>query len=254
MESVLFTKPKPITQKCLRYLVEQREELLGVFLYDKASYVDSSFALYCKEHDVPLYDTSEADAFFEKNRDHIDMIYCNTFPKRLKREWLETAKIAAINFHCAPLPEYRGVFGFNFAFLNQESEFGVTCHFLSEQFDEGDIIEVLRFPYDFERGSVKELVDLSDQYLYRLFCRTYQRFKGGEKVMGLPQSGGSYYSREDFEKAKEIRPGESEELTLRRIRAFWYPPYEGAYMRFGREKVFLVPEPQYKTLMLSLQE
>lgn len=249
MKSVLFTKPKPVTLECLQYLVNQGEQLLGVIVYNQLSYVDSPFTLYCEEHDVLLYDASEADAFFEENRNRVDMIYCSTFPKRLKREWLEAAKIAAINFHSAPLPKYRGVFGYNFAFLNQEDEYGVTCHFLAEQFDEGDVIDVLRFPYDFKKGSVKELISLADQHLYRIFCKTYQRFKSGEKVVGRPPNGGVYYSRQDFERAKETLPGESEELSLRRVRAFGYPPYEGAYIRLGREKVFLVPEAQYKVLV-----
>lgn len=251
MKSVFFTKPKPVTLECLRYLVEQGEELLGVIVYDKPSYAGSPFTLYCKENGVPLFDASEADGCFEKNLGEIDMVYCSTFPKRLKREWLEAAKIAAVNFHSAPLPEYRGAFCYNFAFLNQEKEYGITCHFLAEQIDEGDIIEVVKFPYDFEKGSLEELVSLSNQHLYRLFCKTYQHFKSGEKVAGQPQDGGTYYSRRDFEREKEVHPGESEELTLRRIRAFWYPPYEGAYIRLGGEKVFLVPERQYKALAAS---
>lgn len=249
MRSVFFTKPKPVTLECLRYLVEQGEELLGVIVYDKLSYADSPFARYCETNGVPFFDASEADDCFEKNRSRIDMVYCSTFPKRLKREWIGTAKIAAINFHSAPLPEYRGAFCYNSAFLNQEKEYGITCHFLVERIDEGDIIEVVRFPYDFEKGSLEDLVSLSNQHLYRLFCKTYQRFKNGEKVIGRPQGGGTYYSWQDFEKAKEIRLGESEELTPRRIRAFWYPPHEGAYIRLGGEKIFLVPEPQYKVLI-----
>lgn len=252
MKSILFTKPKPVTLECLRYLVEQGEELLGVIVYDKPAYAGSVFTQYCEKAGVPLFDASETDFCFEKNRDQIDMIYCNTFPKRLKREWLEAAKIAAINFHCAPLPEYQGAFCYNFAFLNQEKEYGITCHFLTEQIDKGAIIEVVRFPYDFEKGSLEDLVDLSNQHLYRLFCKTYQRFKSGEKITGQPQSGGIYYSRKDFEREKEIRPGESAELSLRRIQAFWYPPYEGAYIRLGGKKVFLLTEQQYKALVDAL--
>lgn len=249
MKSILFTKPKQLTLDCLRYLVEQGEELLGVILYDKEAYAGSAFSTYCEVNDLPLLDFSETDACFEAHKGEIDMVYCNTFPRRLKKEWIEAANIAAINFHGGPLPDYQGAFSYNFAFLNDEKEYGITCHFLAEQIDRGDIIEVLRFPYDFKNGSVKELVELSSQHLYELFQKIYTRFKDGEEVLGTPQRGpGRYYSRQDFEREKEVHSEESEELALRRIRAFWYPPYEGAYLRLGGEKVYLVPEAAYKAL------
>ena len=242
MKSIFFTKPKDVTFECLKFLVEQGEELLGVVIYDKSHYEGGKFFSYCKEKDIPIIDFAEVEETLKHRSEKIEMIYCNTFPKRLKAEWLALAQIAAINFHSAPLPDYRGVFAYNFAFLNGEKEFGVTCHYLDRNFDTGDIIEVSRFPYDFEHGNVAELVSLSNQYLYQLFCKTYLRFKNREVIVGVPQTGGHYYSRQDFENAKKIQPTDDIDMILKRVRAFWYPPYKGAYLELHGHKLYLVPD------------
>lgn len=62
-------------------------------------------------------------------------------PKRL----IDKASIAAINFHPAP-PEYPGSGCINFALYDEVSEYGVTAHVMNELVDNGEILEVRRFP------------------------------------------------------------------------------------------------------------
>ncbi len=51
-----------------------------------------------------------------------------------------------------------------------------------------------------------------------------------------------YLTREQFEALKEI-PANADAATIDRIaRAFWYPPYECAYLRVGASKVQVVPD------------
>ena len=38
-------------------------------------------------------------------------------------------------------------------------------------------------------------------------------------------------------------------LIADKIRAFWYPPFECAYVRIGGNKVMLVPEKEYRMLV-----
>lgn len=228
-------------------MVEQGECVVGVILYGKSNYAGGDFISYCDENHIQVYDFLEADTCFAQYKNNLDMLYSCIFPKKIKKRWIEAAKVAAINFHPAPLPEYRGVFGYNFAFLNHESSYGVSCHFLVDQFDEGDIIEVKRFPYNFEDGSLKELIGLSDYHMFDLFQRIYTRFKNGETVKGAPQTRGRYYSRKDFEREKHIDLADAAG-TLDKIKAFWYPPFEGAYIKIGDRKIMLVPEDEYRNL------
>ena len=62
-------------------------------------------------------------------------------PKRL----IDKASIAAINFHPAP-PEYPGSGCINFALYDEVNEYGVTAHVMNELVDNGQILEVRRFP------------------------------------------------------------------------------------------------------------
>ena len=63
----------------------------------------------------------------------------------LPKVLLDKAKVAAINFHPAP-PEYPGSGCINFALYENANEYGVTAHIMNEKVDNGEILEVRRFP------------------------------------------------------------------------------------------------------------
>ncbi|NLG33308.1 MAG: GNAT family N-acetyltransferase, partial [Syntrophomonadaceae bacterium] len=56
----------------------------------------------------------------------------------------------AINIHGALLPEYRGANPIQWAILNEENVTGVTMHYMTEQFDAGDIVAQRKVPIFFE--------------------------------------------------------------------------------------------------------
>lgn len=246
MKSLFFTKPKANTFECLKFLCEQGETVLGVVIYDSPKYTRDSFCDFCREKHIRIYNGNEVYSDFSIFKESLDVIYVNTYPELIRSALIDIAKKGAFNFHTAPLPEYRGVFGFNFAIYNQEKQYGVTAHRLSNQFDRGDIIEVERFDINPDRITVKELVELSERHLFELFKRTYFRIKQGEKINYLKQETGKYYSRKDFEELKQIRDTDTAEIIRRKIRAFWYPPYEGAYIVLDGERYCLVTEEMLK--------
>jgi methionyl-tRNA formyltransferase len=57
-----------------------------------------------------------------------------------------TARYGAINIHDGLLPKYGGFAPLNWALVNGETEVGVTVHFMSEEFDLGDIVVQRRVP------------------------------------------------------------------------------------------------------------
>lgn len=242
MNILFFTKPKASTLECLKFLYEQGEELLGVVIYDSQRFKGGDFWNFCMDKKIKIYDGDEIYSDSNRFKDKLDVIFVNTYPKLIRNGLIEMAGKGAVNFHAAPLPEYRGVFGYNFAIYNGERRYGVTVHQLSGQFDRGDIIEVDRFDIDPDNITVRELVDLSDRHLIALFKKTFLRIKNDEEIDFLKQGEGRYYSRKDFEELKQIRDTDSADVIKRKIRAFWYPPYEGAYMVLQGEKFGLVTE------------
>jgi len=80
----------------------------------------------------------DEEALVEQLRDYnIDLLvncFCNfKFSALLK-------KYEVINVHLAPLPKYRGRHPMHWALINGEREFGVTVHYMDEDFDSGAIL------------------------------------------------------------------------------------------------------------------
>lgn len=248
MKSVFFTKPKSLTLAMLEHMVDSGDEVAGVVLFGKSVYSETPFAAYCAKEGIQLLDYCECDDYFDGVA--LDAIWCCTFPRLVKQEWIASARFGAVNFHGAPLPEYRGVFAYNFAILNGEMEYGVTAHLMSETFDTGDVIEVDRFAYDCAKGSVSELVALSDAHQLEQFKKVRSSLIecGGFKAKPQDLHEGHYYSRADFENAKRILPEDDEATILRKIHAFWYPPYEGAWIELGGKRFYPVTLEMIKSL------
>jgi methionyl-tRNA formyltransferase len=69
--------------------------------------------------------------------------------------------------------------------------------------------------------------------LLALFKKVYDQARKGETLPRIPQGPGRYISKREFLALRRIEPGDSLELIERKIRAFWYPPYQGAEVRIG---------------------
>lgn len=135
--------------------------------------------------------------------------------------WRKKLPAGAVNFHPAPLPDYRGFAPYTFGILNGEKEWGVSAHFTDEGYDTGPIIRVRRFPMP-ERVSAVQLRTLSHYRLLELFTFVVGAILRGEDLPAEPQGEGTYYSREDFERERHTGPD-----TEYRRRAFYCPPHDG---------------------------
>ena len=231
MNILFFTKSKPHTLNILKSLHDQGHQVL-VVSKDAASFCDSDMYQWCNEHSVEYIDN---DTLYFRLHDgslpKIDLGISNTFGKLIRKEILDYCDGNIINFHGAILPDYKGVFGYNWGIFNQEREWGVTAHFVNEEFDAGDIIDIFRFKLDPGTITVSELEEKSQAAAEELTIKLVSQFAVSGKISGTPQSpGGHYYSRADFEKLKRVEPTDDSEVIARKIRACWCPPYEGAFI------------------------
>lgn len=240
MNVLFFTKPKKHTLECVRFLIEAGAKV-RIVIYNRDSYLETDFMKYCDSKNIIVYDGKDVYNHIS-DFTNLDVVFCNTYPELIKNKILDVAKKGGFNFHMAPLPEYKGVFGFNFAIYNEEKRYGVTCHKLSEQFDDGNLIKVMYFEIDTKNITVKELVQESERQMLGLFKYIYHALDKNEILKEVPQKGGCYYSRKQFEELKRINEDDSESEIERKIRAFWYPPYEGAYIIINGKKYTVVDE------------
>src|SRR5688500_68775 len=69
-----------------------------------------------------------------------DAVQVKTFPFRIPGSALSVPKYGFINFHYAPLPEYRGSNPLFWMIRNGVTAGGVTVHRMDEQFDTGPLL------------------------------------------------------------------------------------------------------------------
>ena len=78
-------------------------------------------------------------------KDNIFLIVLAGYLKKIPREIINVFKNKILNIHPALLPKYggKGMYGMNVhnaVFKNNETESGITIHYVNENYDEGQII------------------------------------------------------------------------------------------------------------------
>lgn len=111
-----------------------------------------------------------------------EFIIVQGYSMLLDQEILDIAKVAAVNIHGALLPQYRGPNPIQWALVNNETETGVTMHYMTEDFDAGDIIAQNKIPIYIEDtwleilDRITESTDnLLKEELPKLFSQTNAR-------------------------------------------------------------------------------
>jgi methionyl-tRNA formyltransferase len=231
-------KCKRSAARALQWLVDQGVDVAAVVASepDRWTREGQRLDLVAERNGLPLVGDQELHA---APPDDIDVVISFLFWKRIREPLLSLARVGCLNFHPAPLPDLRGLGGYNVAILEGRPEWGVSCHFVDESFDTGDLVEVVRFPID-RRTETAFTLDLrSQERLLELFQRVMAKVLAGEELPREPQVGGRYVDRAEFEALRVVRPGDDLE---RKLRAFWYPPYPGAVVEVDGRRVTLVDE------------
>lgn len=129
---------------------------------------------------------------FENYEIGISFMYLYKVPKE------QVEKHTWINFHPAPLPEYKGRNLCYHAIMNGEKEFGASVHYMDENFDTGDIIWVDWFKIlsgDTAEDIYNQTIGMSKVQFKRFLplILTEKKFPTTKNV------GGSYYAKEPID-------------------------------------------------------
>ena len=169
--------------------------------------------------------------------------------RRLKGALLEVPRHGIINFHPAPLPEYKGVGGYNLGILESRTEWAVSAHYVDASIDTGPIVATRPFPIDPDRETARSLEKRSMQEMRTLFEDVWSRIVARPRRLETrPNIGGRHLNRRQLEEMKRIDPERDD--VGRKVRAFWFPPYDGAYVEIAGERYTLVN----RTILESLAE
>ena len=170
----------------------------------------------------------------------VDLVLSFLYWRLLRAPLIDAARVACLNFHPAPLPDMRGLGGFNIAILEDFAEWGVSAHHVDAEFDTGDLVRVDRFSIDREGETALSLDLRSQERLLAVFRDVVDSALAGDQLPRTPQGQGRYVTREEFEASRRVGPDDPPDLVDRRIRAFWYPPYDGATTEIGGRVVTVV--------------
>jgi methionyl-tRNA formyltransferase len=169
----------------------------------------------------------------------VDVVLSFLHPRLIREPLLSLGGAGCLNFHPAPLPDFRGLGGYNLAILEGLEEWGVSCHFVDARLDTGDLVDVERFPIDPDSATAFSLDLESQERLFGLFQRVMGMAIAGEELPRTAQGPGRYVDADEFARLRRVRPGDDLD---RKLRAFWYPPHPGALLEVDGRDVTLVDE------------
>lgn len=180
----------------------------------------------------------------------VDLVISYMSRYLVKTNTLERGK-HALNFHAGPLPEFGGWAFYNVAILEDSTEYGCTCHIMDENFDTGPLVKVRRFSINPQRETALSLEKKAQTEMILLFREIISSYEVHGSIESNKQNPIQmrYMSAKQFQRLKEISldcsPAEADKIA----RAFWYPPYEMAYIRMPNgEKLEVIPEVAKETI------
>jgi methionyl-tRNA formyltransferase len=235
---VFMGKSKRSVVRALDLLVERDAEVVAVVAAEPDRWAREQQRLdrAARRHGLPLVPEAE---LYSSPPSGVDLVISFLYPRLIREPVLSLGRIGCLNFHPAPLPDFRGLGGYNVAILEGLRAWGVSCHFVDEHFDTGDIVEVERFAIDPDADTALSLDIESGGRLVGLFGRVMDRALAGEELPRQSQGDGRYVSGEDFEALRVVRPGDDLD---RKLRAFWYPPHPGAVIEVDGRRLTLVDD------------
>lgn len=245
IKNVIFLGRKPLASEAVEYLLTKGIKIKLIVADENDNY-KIKLKDTAEKFNIPIfYDDSIIYQMIDKQDElvtDIDLIISYLFPKRIKYPLINLAKRGCINFHPAPLPDYKSRAGYNTAILDQRKDFGVSAHFIdSEKFDSGPIIKVLKFPIDVNRETAFSIEKKSQIKLLELLQDIIDMLQTQDKIDVYENKGGLYLKKEQLEKLKEIDLNkDSLEDINRKIRAFFFPPYAGAKIKIKGQDFTLI--------------
>jgi len=241
--SAIFLGSKPGSVIALSILLERSWDVKCVVTTPKYDYS------WINGIDLEQYAISQGIEVFHdqkelKNESTVDFVISYMYRNLVIEPVRKLARRGAINFHAGPLPKFGGWAFYNVAILENVKKYGCTCHYMDSGFDTGPLFKVREFKINpsletavsLERKTQEEMIKL-----FHDFC-IISETKDKLPVNNQEKSEFRYMDKEEFEKMKQIPDYADEETIDRYARAFWYPPYECAFIRKGEIKIEVVPK------------
>lgn len=241
MRVVLFGGDRTATCRVLKYMLEKNIDIVAC-VYEEQE--NGLLHELCEQYKILSYNAENMYlALKNESFPQFDLGISYLYRKILKKEIIKFANQNIINFHPAPTEVHRGVAACCYCLLNNYKSWAVTAHFVTEGIDDGDIILQRKFPLR-DGLTGLEAEKLIQQESYMLFCDVLELFINNHKIprKKQPDFSGVYYSKKQMELDKQVHMDDNLSTIDAKIKAFWFPPYQGAYIEIQGKKYSLVNE------------
>jgi methionyl-tRNA formyltransferase len=232
---ILFMGRKQVAANLLEWSLKKGHEVKGV-LTD--SHLEGSpTAKIARMNNIRIYSLEDIYKLLKNKEIEFDLAISVLYWKKIAEPLISYPKFGVINLHPAPLPAYKGCAGYNIAILNKLKKWSITAHYVNQSIDEGKIIKELEFLIDFENETALSLESKSQMHIDILYKDIVDLVSRHGLLDSKENNGGQYISRKQMEEMKEIKDDDDIDT---KIRAFWFPPYLGAYICKNRKKYTLI--------------
>ncbi len=241
---ILFMGRKQSSAEMLEWTLKSGHEVVGVLTDNHL--VGSPTTEIANKFGIPIYTLEQVYGLIDFHGIEIDLAISVVYWRKIKEPLISFPKFGTINLHPAPLPEYKGTAGYNLAILENLDKWAITSHYVTDDIDEGPIIDKFEFSIDPIEETVVTLEEKSQEFIKALYKKTIREVSLKGLLNSIENKGGRYVSREEMEAMKKISKNDDID---RKIRAFWFPPYTGAYIEFNGRKYTLINDKILKTLV-----
>lgn len=248
---MIFMGRKKYAAEMLEWTIKQGIEVK--FVCTDSQFANSPTMHVAVKNGIPILSMEEAEEYVKSNTNDIDIVVSYLYWRKIKKPLIEIPKYGCINFHPAILPDWRGTAGYNIAILKKLSEWGATAHYVDENIDTGAIIKVYRFNFDWRietAYSLEEKTQKIQMELYKsVILDVLEKGKLDCDIQNI--NDGVYISKQEMLDMMKIDLKKIDEVDLDLlIRAFWFPPYDGAGFSLNGKFYTIINRDILKSLQL----
>ena len=235
MLRILFMGTPDFAEACLRALVEDGQNVIGVFSQPdkqkgrgmKVQYCDVK--RYALEKEIPVYqpetlkDGAVLPLLSELNPDIIVVV---AYGKILPEYVLRFPKYGCINVHGSLLPEYRGASPIQRAVIDGKKVTGVTTMFMDKGLDTGDMLLKREYEID-ENANTGEVFDDLAKIGAELLLETLDGLEKGTITPVAQNENSATYAEKIFKDECAVSFDETALSVHNKIRGMY--PFPGAF-------------------------
>ena len=127
----------------------KKDCVIRLFLSEKSRQDAVTHLKHFPEKDIIFYQSVNDQTVFDKVTSFKpDYIFSCILSEKISDNLIKAPKNGAFNIHPSLLPNYRGPSPWFWTIYNEEKESGITLHYLTQEWDKGDIVAQIKFNLD----------------------------------------------------------------------------------------------------------